>query len=301
MARRSRRIDPDAASGRTPSVKVGDRTTVDVLDARSSARQGLRDLDGMIQGSSGFTQSHKDAQRSYPRETTAPLRPRTHRDLPHPDETRVPISGRQRKARSKAKNQALARTPATERREAERLLTDPEQWRRVNDELSTVTGDVHHDDVSDATRRTCQRVDRMIQRAERYNDRSHVVYTNGMLPEIKPAGLRATAAHEFPVGEHVEFDRYTAAAHTMHEIQPEDRADEERSVVYEISTRRGMYMGHSAGGQSTGHLLPRATRYEIVGTHTATYVGPGGVLNERVVVQLRDIPDHTEAPQEEEA
>lgn len=290
MARRSRRVDPDAHSGRNPSTKVGDRTTVDVLDARSAAREDLRDLDEMIQGSQGFTQSHKDAQVSYPRETTAPLRPRTHRELPHSDETRVPISGRQRKARSKAKQQALARTPATERREAERLLTEDSQWRRINDQLSAVTGDVQHDDVSEATRRTCRRVDRMIQRAERYNDRSHVVYTNEMLPAIKPAGLGATAAKEFPVGEHVEFDRYTAAAHTMHEIEPEDRADEQRSVVFEISTRRGMYMGQSAGGQSTGHLLPRATRYEIAGSHTATYVSPDGVLKERVVVQLRDIP-----------
>lgn len=302
MSRRkyNTRLDADGSSStRDLRTKVGTEVSEGAFNERAETRAGLRDLDTMIQGSSGFTQSHKDSQRSYPRETNADLRPRMHRELPHPDEVRAPISARQRRERSKAKNAVYEKTPRTERRAVAEMLGDDspgglDRWADVNDSLSAAAGDLHDEDISDGTRRTCQRIDRTIQRYERMNERSHVVYANLSLPDMETAGLHATAKKKLAVGEVLEFDRYTAAAHSMHEIQPETRADAERQVVLEISTRRGMYLGRSTGSDDTSHLLPRATRYEIVGVHKAVCVAPSGELTERTVVQIRDLPETEE-------
>lgn len=302
MGRRkySTRLDADGSSStRDLRTKVGTEVPDGAFAERAEARAGLRDLDTMIQGSSGFTQSHKDSQRSYPRETNADLRTRMHRELPHSDEVRTPISARQRRERSKAKNAVYEKTPRTERRAVADLLGDDspgglDRWEGINDSLSAAAGDVHDEDISDGTRRTCQRIDRTIQRYERMNERSHVVYTNLSLPDLESAGLHATAKKKLAVGEVLEFDRYTMTAHSMHEIQPEEPADAERQVVLEISTRRGMYLGRSTGSDDTSHLLPRATRYEVVGVHKVVCVAPGGELAERTVVQIRDLPDDQE-------
>lgn len=96
------------------------------------------------------------------------------------------------------------------------------------------------------------------------------------------------------VGEVLEFDRYTMAAHSMHEIEPAERADMDRAVVLEISTRRGMYLGRSTGSDDTSHLLPRSPRYEVVGVTSAVYVTPSGELTERPVVQVRDAAEGKE-------
>lgn len=293
-------LDADGgSSGRDLRTKVGVEIGEDAFNERAEARADSRQLDEMIQGSRGFTQSHKDSQRSHPRETNADLRPRMHRELPHPDEVRVPISARQRRERSKAKHAAFEKTPRTERRAVAEMLGDDspgglDRWAGVNDCLSAVTGDLQHDDITAETRLTCQRTDRAIQRYERLNERSHVVYTNVSLPALGPGGLYDTAQEKFTQGQVLEFDRYTMAAHTMHEIEPERTADTERSVVLEISTRRGMYLGRSTGSDDTSHLLPRATRYEVVGVTPAVYVTPGGELTERTVVQVRDVSDEHE-------
>ena len=68
-------------------------------------------------------------------------------------------------------------------------------------------------------------------------------------------------------------------------------------AVFEISTRRGVYLGHSDSQDNTAHLLPRGMAFEVIGTHEATWRAPDGTSGTRVVVQLRDItPEPTEQP-----
>ena len=69
------------------------------------------------------------------------------------------------------------------------------------------------------------------------------------------------------------------------------RQAEERVAVFEISTRRGQYVGQSDSLDNTAHLLPRGMRLQVVGTHEATYQAPDGTTGSRMVIQLRDITE----------
>ena len=136
-----------------------------------------------------------------------------------------------------------------------------------------------------------QRADRAIQAYERRSNRGHVVYVNVQLPGPLQGGDPVGVARSFPLppGTVVEFDRFTGAAHTMHEVEPADGG--EGTLVLEVQTRRGMYAGRSDSLDDTTHLLPRGLRLRVAGeAHRATYRRPDGTTGRRPVIQLLDMP-----------
>lgn len=280
-------LDADRGRSKSPTQKQGVMLDEEEIVERRKDRAGSRELDGMVEGLPKMTRAGKDSQRAYPRDTTAPVdHERKRRKLPDESDVRQPISARQRDVRSAMKNRSQESMPATEYGAMAQLLSqDAETWVGLNDRLSDVAGDRQH--LSEEDQRMCGRLDRSIQRFEQSNDRGHVVYVNMRTPGfINRSNLEGFANNQFQPGSSVEFDRYTGAAHTMHEIEP--GTDDQRTIVFEIQTRRGMYLGGSRRTDDTHHLLPRGTSWVVVGTHSATYERPDGTTGERVVVQMID-------------
>lgn len=287
-------IDPDRGSG-DQSKKIAQlRPLSEVLD-RDQDRAGLRDLDARVAAARGLTRRQRDANRIYPRGTPAQIPyPVMERRLPHPDQIRLPLSGRQQKARRKtmtAVQQALPKAQA----EALRQLLKPQgtAWRRINEALSEATGDI--DALDPAEQRTARRVDRAIQAYEDRNDRGHVLYANIEMPKaVNRTSIAPFIERHFQPGDEFSFDRYTLGGHSLHEVDPaNDPAG--RVAVFELQTRRGIYLGHSEGGDSTGHLLPRGLRLRVVGTHKATYRTRSGTEGTRMIIQLEDITPEPES------
>ena len=243
---RSRSADPDGyalevgrrgASGLTATgaalVDPGE------LAAREETRAGARDLDRAVERMPGLTRQGRDRERAMPRDLTAPAgHPRTVRELPEPDSVRRPLSDRQLRARAAGKRAAQDAMTDTQYRALGRLVTDPAHRARLGDALSDAAGDVQ--ELSDADRAAVQRTDRAIGQYERENTRGHVVYANLEMPAAVPAGhtLRVLREH-FRPGTVVSFDRFTGAAHQLHEIEPAQ--DPGAVPAVEIQTRRGIY------------------------------------------------------------
>lgn len=287
MVRGRTTLDADRGSSDRPTQKQGVMLDHDEIGERRKDRAGSRELDGMVEDLPGMGRAGKDAQRAYPRDTAAPVEhERKRRKLPAEGDVRRPISARQRDVRSAMKNRSQESMPNTEYRSMAQLLEeDGSTWVGLNDRLSDVSGDRQH--LNEEDQRLCGRIDRTIQRFEQDNDRGHVVYVNMRTPShINRSNLSGFANNQFQPGSTVEFDRYTGGAHTMHEIEPD--TDAQRTVVFEIQTRRGMYLGGSRRLDDTQHLLPRGTAWQVAGSHTATYERPDGSNGERVVVQLID-------------
>lgn len=292
------RLDADYGSG-SLGTKQADVIAEDEFTARTDDRAGLRDLDAMVESSAGLTRQQRDRERAMPRDTTGEVgHPAMERRLPEPDAVRAPLSSRQRKARSITKHATQEKTPATEDRALMSMITDDARWRQVNDLLSENTGDVQA--LDDQTRMHVQRLDRTIQRYERNNDRGHVVYANVRMPSmINSSNLTGFVHNAFPTGNVIEFDRYTGTAHTMHELEA-GAVEANRTAVFEIQTRRGIYLGHSDSTDDTTHVLPRGMRLKIVGTHWARYRRPDGTQGQRQVIQLLDVSTKAGSSEENE-
>ena len=97
-------------------------------------------------------------------------------------------------------------------------------------------------------------------------------------------------ARDFKAGTVVEFDRFTAGANNLHQLEAPG-PDSQRTAVLEIQTRRVMYLGRSDRVDDTAHLLPRGMQLRVVGSHTATYQRPDGSTGQRQVIQLLDLTD----------
>lgn len=283
-------LDLDRGSGRTQSKKAA-HVEVNEYDDRDQVRKGYRDMDNRVSADTRYSPAQRDAGRSSPRETNADLRhERMERTLPAAGETRRPVSSRQRKARSIAKRAAQQKLSKTQHEAMQQVLTD-NGWRATGDALSEVAGDAQM--LQPEQLRQVQRIDRAIQAYERGNDRGHVVYANVEMPwYINSSNVVGYVENNLPAGREVAFDRYTAGAHCMHELEPDPKAAD-RTVVMEIQTRRGMYLGGSDSVDRTGHLLPRGLHLQLVGSHVATYQRPDGSTAERLVVQAVDAPATT--------
>lgn len=276
-------FDPDRGSSDDPEKKQGVVVPHSAFADRVANREHARDLDTDIEGLPGLTRARRDLERAFPRNTAAPIaNERTRRVLPAAIELRKSLSSRQRNVRSATKRAVERTVPRAQHRAMASLIGDPETWKRTNDALSDVNGDAVR--LDDEQRRQIQRVDRAIQRYERHSGRGHLVYTVVSLPaEVsQPAGLPDTLSP----GSVVAFDRFTGARHSLHEL---DSHSSPTDVVFEIQTTRGLYLGASDKGDDTSHLLPRGTRYRVVGSHFAPYERPGHPIGERLVVQLEDI------------
>lgn len=284
------RVDADAGSGDVSS-KRAEFVDASEFVGRAQERAGLRDLDEMVEASAGLSRQQRDRERAMPRDTTADLgHPEKERQLPEPDSIRLSLSSRQRKARSVAKRATQDRMPKTQYDATHRMITDDSHWRRINDHLSENVGDAQA--LPDSVRTQVHRFDRAIQAYEKNNDRGHVVYANVEMPTmINRSNLEGFVRNNFPRGAVLEFDRYTGGAHTMHQVEvgPESA---HRTAVFEIQTRRGMYLGRSDSVDDTTHILPRGVQYQVVGSHLARYKRPDGSEGRRQVIQLIDVgPD----------
>ena len=279
-------VDADRGEGDV-STKRAAYLDRDVHQERAETRAGARELDAMIEASPGLTRAQKDRERAVPREANADLgHPVMQRALPLDDSVRVPPSARQRNARSAAKRAVQDQMPATQYEAMHAMITDDSTWRRTNDLLSENAGDAQELDPD--TRRHVQRLDRAIQAYERGNDRGHLVYANVEMPTmINSSNLEGFIGNHFESDDVVEFDRYTGGAHSMHQV--EATQNPHRTAVFEIQTRRGMYLGRSDKVDDTTHLLPRGVRFRIVGTHLARYRRPDGTEGRRHVIQLVDV------------
>ena len=290
----ARNVMLDLDKGSAPvGHKRGEMIDIDQAVDREITRDGLVGLDKMTEASEGLNRLQKDAARVAPRDTTAPLgHPRKDRPLPGPDDTRTPLSSRQKKARSKARHQALATMPKSQIAAQQKITTDTHTWNTVNDALSDASGDVEN--LSEKDQQTARRVDRSIQQYEKLNDRGHRVYANVEMPaHINRSNIDTFLDNHVSSGDTVHFDRFTMGAHQLHEIEKPDPGG--RTVAFEIHTRRGAYTGMSDGGDDTGHLLPRGMQFVIAGTHQATYTRPDGTTGTRRIIQLIDTtPDTTQ-------
>ena len=282
-------IDADYGSG-SRGTKRAEYLDEEAYNSRAGERAGLRDLDSMVESSAGMTRQQRDRERATPRETNAEVKhPAMERKLPAPDEVRRTLSSRQRKARSIAKREAQDRFTQTQYDALARVITDDSRWHQINDVLSENTGDVQA--LTDKQRTTVQRLDRAIQNYERGNDRGHVIYTNVEMPTIiNSSNLEGFVRNNFQRGAVIEFDRFTGGAHTMHEVEVGSETAH-RTAVFEIQTRRGVYLGKSDSSDDTTHVLPRAMRMKIAGTHWARYERPDGSEGRRQVIQLIDVGD----------
>lgn len=287
-------LDADRGSSPAPTTKQGQMLSPEEIVARRQERAGARDLDDEVERTPG-TRAWRDTQRAFPRDVSEPVsHERKRRKLPSSREVRRSLSARQRDARSAAKNRAQARMPLREYQQLFDLVGDVRSstWVDLNDALSEAAGDRQM--LTDAQQQQLGRVDRAIQRAERDNDgRGHVVYLNVRAPHfINRSNAEGYAANQFSPGSTVEFDRYSGAAHNLHEIETSPSVAS-RTIAFEIQTRRGLYLGGSHKVDDTGHLLPRGMRLRVAGSHRATYERPDGTRGERVVVQLVDDLDES--------
>lgn len=283
-------MDPDRGSG-SRGTKVATFMDTAEYEERSETRAGTRELDQMVEQTGGMSRQQRDRERATPQDRTAELgHPALKRQLPEPGTVRRSLSSRQRKARSVTKRGTQDRMPKTQLETTRQMITNEETWRETNDLLSDNIGDVQQLEEQDRIR--IQRFDRAIQAYEQNNNRGHVVYANVEMPSmINSSSLEGFVRNNFGAGDVLEFDRYTGAAHTMDQVENSDAPH--RTAVFEIQTRRGMYLGRSDSVDDTAHVLPRGVRFRIAGTHLARYQRPDGSYGRRQVIQLIDHQDDT--------
>ncbi|QSE87176.1 hypothetical protein JWS13_00240 (plasmid) [Rhodococcus pseudokoreensis] len=294
MAKRSYSSSPDGSVG-VVDIDHGDsdnamKKQADVVTEasfidRERERDGAREIDAAVEGMS-LTRAAKDLHRAYPRSTShADIHRRMERRLPSEIELRRSMSSRQRKARSVTKRQVLEAMPNTQHRALSRLVQEPQRWAEVNASLSKVNGDAVQ--LDDKDRQHVQRVDRAIQAYEKTSGRGHIVYTEVTMPDS--IAVREQLPGSLSAGTVVSFDRFTMTRHNLHELDAERGSND---LALEIQTSRGMYLGMSdTAGGNTAHLLPRGIRLEVVAAHYAPYERNGGSMGERLVVQMREVPD----------
>lgn len=294
MSRYSPRPDGilDLDRGRASSLdsKRADLVDEEEFTDRADTRAGYRELDSAIEANPrGMTRTQGDQERAVPRDALAePGHPRMLRPLLGDGELRTVLSSRQRKARSVNKRDAQDSMTLTQHRAMQDLIADQDTWNGTNDGLSNAVGDAQ--DLDEATRIRVQRCDRAIQHYEENNPRGHVVYANVELP-TEVLGTRNTDKFiKEHLPEELTFDRYTGAAHCLHEIE----SSQQTTYALEIQTRRGLYLGRSDSLDDTSHILPRGIRLRPVGLRHAPYERRDGSIGYRRVIQLVDVDQSEE-------
>jgi hypothetical protein len=281
-------VDPDRGSSAEQTSKQAELLTSGGYQERDEQRAGARELDVAVESMPGLTRQQRDRERAMPRGVSGEVPyPQMQRSLPAAGDVRKPISSRQRKARSITKRAVQDRLTRTQYIAlTDTVSGDGRTWQRLNDDLSEHTGDVQ--EVEERDKATIQRIDRAIQAYERAGNRGHIVYSNMELPRwINASNLDGFVRNNFKPGREVAFDRFTLGAHNLHQVDVEaDR--ERRSAVFEIQTRRGMYLGRSDSIDDTAHLLPRGLQLRVDGVHRAKYQRPDGTSGSRLVIQLID-------------
>lgn len=268
---------------------AGKSIPIEIDQHLDQIRAGNRHLDHLVRTTPGLNPSTRRTQLAYPTQHVAPLKdPRMARRLPEPDELRRPASDRQIRERHRTKRAAQDHLAGTEHAALADFISGAEKYRDLNRKLTRAIGNVT--DLDEADRRYAGRIDRAISAYERLNNRTHRVYARLRLPShINHSNLDGYIRNEMHPGRILETDRYAAAAHNLHEVEPAE-ADRQRTVILEITTRRGIYLGGAhAGTGGSGHLLPRGMRFGVKSAHQAGYARPDGTCGQALVVQLVDI------------
>lgn len=233
-----------------------------------------------------------DRDRAYPRDTSDVKNARKRRQLPGKGEFRRDLSSRQRKDRSATKHRVVDTAPRAQIRTLQGAFQKLQRWRDINSRLREATGNAQHLNARD--RAEVQRIDRLIQRYEQASGRGHVVYAVVELPTDQPVTRAKDVPETLQPGARISFDQYTMCSHNLHEAAhaAELRHAETSgsTVILEIETSRGMYLGRSDTLDDTSHLLPRGVGMQIAGIDAeADYARPGG-HDSTLVVQARDTP-----------
>jgi hypothetical protein len=278
-------VDVEGGVISSRDVKTAREVVESAMSDREFNRLANRIIDEARDSDSSLTRATRDRDRATPRDVSHVDSTRLRGELPAPEEFRRALSGRQRKIRSATKNQVIAAAPESQRQAIRSMLTDedPGEWRRINGALHHAAGDVQ--ELADGDRAKVQRLDRVIQSYERENDRTHTVYVAVKVPDTHsdvkdvddlPANLRP--------GAKVTFDQFTIAQHSMHEAPGHDS---DRYLMFEMTTSRGMYFGHSDSVEDTTHVLPRGMPCEVASAGYAVYEN-GASYGTRLVLQLRE-------------
>ena len=293
-----RLVDLEAGRLDTAGLKEAGWVTESFYDDREHSRLNAELQDFALDSDTTLTRATRDRDRAFPRDVTA-VDDRKRRRLPELGAFRATLSARQRRERSAAKNRVQRHAPKTSARALEQLITEPDAatWQRMNSLLSRVTGNVQYLEPRD--RKLVQRVDRLIQAYERDSDRGHVVYVVARLPFSAPVDSPDKVPVTLLPGARLSFDQFTMGFHTLEEATTHARASvqegdhEHTTVVLEVETARGIYLGRSDSVPDTAHLLPRGLALQVqaidpAAPHPATIDGDG--FAESLLVQCTDSP-----------
>lgn len=257
-------------------------------DERDRSRDGLRDLDRMVEDLADLSRFRRDEERALPRDGTGEVR---HRRRPADDEPRRLTAYRQKMLNKQKTALDRDRVPVRARRAFASVFNDdPSELARINDLLAAHVGDV--DALEDKAARTVRRVDRVIRMAEGHNVADNIVYTPIRPPDAVNSGnVRDWLNRNFAAGTEVNFDRYTITSH--HAAQADGGGPADWRPLCEIVTRRGAYVGKapiSDGPHPNGaHYLPRGLRLRCVGIASVPITRPDGTQYRRTVLQLEDL------------
>ncbi|MGX7697713.1 hypothetical protein ACWPN4_22780 [Gordonia polyisoprenivorans] len=286
-------IDLEAGPVDDAAIKAAGLVAEKFYDAMEQTRIGADLSDRVLEDDTSRHRAARDRDRAYPRDTSTVDDDRKRRQLPARGEFRGDLSSRQRKDRSAAKRRLLADAPRSQVSEMQWAIRDPDRWKHLNSSLRAAVGDAQQ--LPERDRKSVQRIDRLIQSYERDSGRGHVVYAVAELPTDTAVTRRRDVPATLQPGARISFDQYTMASHTLHEataVAAQRRAEGSgaSTVILEIETSRGMYLGRSDSVNDTSHLLPRGLGMRVAGIDEhADYARPGG-HDSTLVVQLRDTP-----------
>lgn len=262
-------MDTEVARSRAGATSAGlvpEQVRMEHLGAQGDAR----DHDRMVE-SLRVTRATKDRDRIYPRAGAGDVSERKGRHQLAGDEARLPLSRTQAGLQQRTRRAALDRMPRTEHLATHRLITDEQEWGRINERLGERIRDGAPLSAGDA--RMVGRVDRAIRRFEQHNDRTHRVYVAMHLDPDLADNLDDHLAE----GDEFTLDRFTAADHNPGAVDPDC------PTLLEITGQRGMYLGGSEPSQGTGHLLPRGIRLHVDGVVDADVVGGKAITRRRII------------------
>ncbi|OLT46663.1 hypothetical protein BJF87_22345 [Gordonia sp. CNJ-863] len=286
-------IDLEAGPVDAAAIKTAGLVAEKFYDSLEQSRIDAELADRILEDDPDRNRAARDRDRAFPRDTSEVDDERKRRHLPDRGEFRTDLSSRQRKDRSVAKRRVHETAPHSQMHEMRWAISDPQRWQHLNASLREATGNAQH--LRERDRRSVQRIDRLIQSYERDSGRGHVVYAVVELPTDTPVSRRREVPDTLQPGARISFDQYTMATHTLHEaaaVAATRRAEGSTatSVILEIETSRGMYLGRSDSVNDTSHILPRGLGLRVAGIDEhADYARPGG-HDSALVVQLRETP-----------
>lgn len=285
---RDRRPPTDIDVGPSPVPTEKRAEELPEKQERDTDREGLRELDDMVEQDDRLTRAQKARERSLPK-SGAPAAVRRQKFAADTRQRKLTVY-RQRelnKTRT-ATARRSRRIPVRAARAMAETFSAPPELMRLNQELSANLGDLRELPERDAV--AIRNIDRYIQDAEEQTNAEHIVYVNLDVPAgVTTANVDTWLGNAFTEGEEQNFDRYTVASHDMGQIA-NDRVG--WHPMLEIRTSRGAYLGRAPKGNFTNtnadHVLPRGMRLRVAGTKAVAYTAADGSTRQRSVLQLED-------------